>query len=150
MAMRALAHAQRHAPADVAGEAADRKRPFPAVQAQRVEAGAHEQEDAVAQRRAQAQQRRAAALAQAAGLAGARRQRKEVQAQRIALAGRVLLDQAFVHQLLQQPVRGGLRIAQGLAEVADALAAARPHRRPACAAPARPGGGWKPNFRHRP
>jgi hypothetical protein len=38
------------------------------------------------------------------------------------LAG-VLLDQAFVHQLLQQPVRGGLRVAQRLGQVADALAA---------------------------
>ena len=120
---RALAHAQRHAAADVAGEAADRERALPAVQAHRVEAGAHQQEDAVAERRAKAQQCRPAALAQVAGVAGARGQREEVQAQRIALAGHLLFDQAFVDQLLQQAVRGGLREAQGLAEVADTLAA---------------------------
>ncbi|MNL52430.1 hypothetical protein D3C87_1756070 [compost metagenome] len=39
----ALAHAQRHAAADVTGERTDRKRPFTAVQADRIEATARQQ-----------------------------------------------------------------------------------------------------------
>jgi hypothetical protein len=81
------------------------KRPLAAVEAKRVEAAAHQQEHAVAERRAEAQQRWPAELAQAAAVAGARRQREELDAQAVEPGLFALLDQAFVDELLQQAVR---------------------------------------------
>ena len=88
-------------------------------EADSVEAAAHQQEHAVAERGAEAQQRRPAQLAQPAAVAGARGEREEVDAQAVHARLLALLDQPFVDQLLQQPVRGGLREPELLAELAD-------------------------------
>ncbi|MNL56204.1 hypothetical protein D3C87_1796800 [compost metagenome] len=55
----ALAHAQRHAPADIAGMRTHRERAVHAVHADRVKAAAHQQKDGVVQHARQAQHGRA-------------------------------------------------------------------------------------------
>ena len=84
-----------------------------AIQADRVEAAARQQEQRVAQTGAQAQQGRAAQVAQVHRIAGARRQHKELDAQAVMLAVLVLLDHLLRDQSLQGAVHGGLRQADG-------------------------------------
>ena len=119
---RPLADPQRHAAADVAGEGADRERPFAPIEADRIEGVAHQQEHAVAQRCTETQQCRATQRPQAAAIAGPGGQREEIDRQPVALGLGALLDQALFDQLLQQAVRGGLGLAQLLAQLADAQA----------------------------
>ncbi len=121
----ALADAQRHATADITGKGADRKRPFAAVQADRIETAARQQEQRVTEGGRQTQQCRTHQFAQIAALPGPGRQGEELQAQAITLAAPVLLDHPFLHQAAQQAVGGWLGQADVLRQLGHPLAVFR-------------------------
>ncbi|MNR22479.1 hypothetical protein D3C85_1394330 [compost metagenome] len=91
------------------------------VYANGVKAAAHQQEDGVVEHARQAQQGRSVEGPQAGLMvAGGGGQGKEGHAQLVALALRRLLHHAFLHQALQHPVHGGLRLAGAGGDIGQA------------------------------
>ena len=100
---------------------AHRKCAIHAVDADGVKAAAHQEEDGVVEHAGQPQHGGAVQGAQA-GLVGAggRGQRKEGDAELVALALRRLLHHALLHEPLQHPMHRGLRLARAGGDIRQA------------------------------
>ena len=120
---RALADAEHDAAADIAGERADRQRSGRAVDADRIEAAANQQEYGFTERPRQTQQAGAAELAQIHRIAGMRRQHEQVEAEPIDLSVSIAFDHSFGHQARKQAMRGGPGKRDGVREILQPQAA---------------------------